>query len=56
MCHWHAFHDPHSRISYYRVGLGTEPMKSDVLQMVNVGLQEGSKTKQSIECSNGEFN
>ncbi|KAJ8302438.1 hypothetical protein KUTeg_018834, partial [Tegillarca granosa] len=62
-CHWHAFHDPHSGIRYYRVGLGTEPMKPGVLEMVNVGLQQemtwqhhfqpGTRYYITVEACNG---
>ncbi|XP_061182901.1 uncharacterized protein LOC133191190 [Saccostrea echinata] len=38
--HWTNFHDPHSMISNYRVGLGTAPKKTNILPVTDVGLRK----------------
>ncbi|XP_062588511.1 uncharacterized protein LOC134250178 [Saccostrea cucullata] len=38
--HWTNFHDPHSMISNYRVGLGTAFKKTNIIPMTDVGLRE----------------
>ncbi|KAK3088800.1 hypothetical protein FSP39_023833, partial [Pinctada imbricata] len=37
--HWNGFHDPHSKLSYYEVSIGTVPGDTDVLDWTNVGLK-----------------
>ena len=41
-CHWEGFHDPHSGIHLYRVGLGTSPNTFDIFQLTSVGLRIGN--------------
>ncbi|XP_067660107.1 uncharacterized protein, partial [Haliotis asinina] len=38
-CHWTGFHDPHSGIESYRIGLGTSPGILDIKPLLSVGLR-----------------
>ena len=42
--HWKHFTDPHSGISHYKVGLGTQPNSYDVEPSIDVGLRTGKQT------------
>nr|KAG5707969.1 hypothetical protein BaRGS_025107 [Batillaria attramentaria] len=37
--HWGGYHDPHTGLAYYRVGLGTSPGADDIHALQYVGLQ-----------------
>lgn len=36
---WFGFQDPHSRVVFYRIGLGISPGNDDVMKFTYVGLQ-----------------
>ena len=41
-CNWEGFHDPHSGIHHYRVGLGTSQNTFDIFLLTDVGLRTGN--------------